>query len=106
MNETIERIKQGRFILDPDFQREFVWTIRQQSKLIETCLMRIPLPVFYMADRDDGKVIVVDGLQRLTTFQNFLDGKFKLTKYGINNEIQGRRFNELSLTLQERISGH
>ncbi len=42
------RIKQKQFILDPDFQRDFVWDAFQQSKLIESTLMRIPLPVFFL----------------------------------------------------------
>ena len=104
VNETINRIEQGRFILDPDFQREFVWDIKQQSKLIESCILRIPLPVFYVADReDDGKTIVVDGLQRLTTFKRFVDGEFKLTGLDGNSELLGKKFEDLSVRYQERI---
>jgi len=40
--------------------------------------MRIPLPVFYVAESPDGRIIVVDGLQRLTTFIRFLAGDLKL----------------------------
>jgi uncharacterized protein with ParB-like and HNH nuclease domain len=66
--DVVRRMKKGQYILDPDFQREFVWDLDKQSKLIESALMRIPLPVFYLAEQDDGRIIVVDGLQRLTTF--------------------------------------
>tara|TARA_Y100000052_G_C2951243_1_gene87345 strand:+ start:1575 stop:2378 length:804 start_codon:yes stop_codon:yes gene_type:complete len=48
VKNVVERIKNDRFKLDPDFQRAFVWTSSMQSKLIESCLMRIPLPVFYV----------------------------------------------------------
>ena len=51
--------------MDPDFQRDFIWNVDKQSKLIEFVLMRIPLPVFYLVEGDQGRMIVVDGLQRL-----------------------------------------
>jgi hypothetical protein len=63
--EVVKRIENKRYILDPDFQRDFVWPILKQSKLIESCVMRIPLPVFYVAEAKDGRIIVVDGLQRI-----------------------------------------
>ena len=64
--EAVKRIKAGRYQLDPDFQRDFVWDVKKQSRLIESCLMRIPLPVFYVAEIKNGAIAVVDGLQRLT----------------------------------------
>lgn len=107
VNEVINRINRGRYQLDPDFQRTFVWDALKQSKLIESCLMRIPLPVFYVAEAKDGRIIVVDGLQRLTTLQRFLDGKFKIDLGKLDNEshhpLNGMRFSDLAVTLQERI---
>lgn len=65
--------------LSPDFQRNFVWTdITRKSRLIESILLRIPLPVFYLSQDDDGKLQVVDGVQRLTVIKDFLENKFKL----------------------------
>ncbi len=107
VSEVVRRIESGRYNLNPDFQRVFVWTGVQQSRLIESCLMRIPLPVFYVAEAKDGQIIVVDGLQRLTTFQRFLNGSFPLN---LNNDVaqtphalHGKRFEDLPLNLQERI---
>ncbi|HKN09478.1 MAG TPA: DUF262 domain-containing protein, partial [Pseudomonadota bacterium] len=79
VNEVVKRINSNRYKLDPDFQRTFVWSIEKQSKLIESCLMRIPLPVFYVAEAKDGRIVVVDGLQRLTTLQRYLGNMFPLT---------------------------
>src|ERR1700735_1314109 len=78
IGEVVRRIRANRYDLSPDFQRDFVWSAEKQSRLIESCLMRIPLPVFYVAEAPDGRIIVVDGLQRLTTFTRFLDNEFKL----------------------------
>jgi hypothetical protein len=77
--EVVGRIEKKRYVLDPDFQRDFVWSNVKQSKLIESCVMRIPLPVFYVAEAPDGRIIVVDGLQRLTTFARYLGSQFRLT---------------------------
>lgn len=93
----------GRFILDPDFQRDFVWDIEKQSKLIESALMRIPLPVFYLAERQDGNVVVVDGLQRLSTFYSFTKGNFKLKGLSYATHLNGQFFSNLSPKLQNRI---
>src|SRR5438552_2632908 len=79
VSEVVKRIDSQRYVLDPDFQRDFVWPSPKQSKLIESCVMRIPLPVFYVAEAKDGRIIVVDGLQRLTTFARFLGNELKLT---------------------------
>ncbi|MFA0012754.1 DUF262 domain-containing protein [Vibrio lentus] len=99
VKNVVERIDNNRFKMDPDFQRAFVWTPAMQSKLIESCLMRIPLPVFYVAEDDDGRIVVVDGLQRLTTFYRYLQDGFSLRGLGIN----GKKFSELPIKLQERI---
>lgn len=109
VNEVVSRIKNGRFILNPDFQRDFVWDQKKQSRLIESCLMRIPLPVFYVAEAKDGRIIVVDGLQRLTTFKLFLNNEFAVRGIKSNSSLSeeesyvGKRFRELSVGLQERI---
>src|SRR6202166_2006288 len=79
VSEVVKRIENKRYILDPDFQRDFVWPNQKQSKLIESCVMRIPLPVFYVAEAKDGRIVVVDGLQRLTTFVRFIGNQFRLT---------------------------
>ena len=52
--------------------------MQKQSKLIESVVMRIPLPVFYLAEDEEGRMIVVDGLQRLSTFHRFLKDGHRL----------------------------
>lgn len=109
VGDVVDRIERQRYILDPDFQRDFVWLVPKQSKLIESCIMRIPLPVFYVAEATDGRIIVVDGLQRLTTFYRFMRNQFRLTGLGSSDPdakhpLEGKLFRELSVTLQERVA--
>lgn len=109
VGEVVRRIRADRYDLSPDFQREFLWPIEKQSRLIESCLMRLPLPVFYVAEAKDGRIVVVDGLQRLTTFKRFLDNEFALKFPSVEEEtprpnpLEGNRFKDLQLNLQERI---
>ena len=109
VGEVVARISKNRYILDPEFQRDFVWPTIKQSKLIESCVMRIPLPVFYVAEAPDGRIIVVDGLQRLTTFSRFLGNELRLTglvsgEQTGSHQLEGKTFGKLPLNLQERVS--
>lgn len=102
--EVIRRIKAGRYILTPDFQRDFVWDEVKQSRLVESALMRIPLPVFYLAEQKNGKIVVVDGLQRLKTFHRYLTNELSLKGLtGDGANLNGKRFEELPPGLQTRI---
>lgn len=104
VHEICRRIEQGLYVMDPDFQRDFIWKPEKQSRLIESLLMRIPLPVFYLAERDDGKVIVIDGLQRLTTISNFLKDAFALRYLDqANLPFRGKYFKDLPVKLQTRL---
>ncbi len=100
--DVLRRIKQNNYIMDPEFQRDFIWPEDKQSKLIESVLMRIPLPVFYLAEDDQGRMVVVDGLQRLSTFKRFVDNKLCLSLPG-KDELHKKRFADLSPKLQNRI---
>jgi hypothetical protein len=101
--EVCRRIDSSQYVMDPDFQRDFVWDVDRQSKLIESALLRIPLPVFYLAETQDGKVVVVDGLQRLTTFHRYLKGLFGLRGLAFAKELNGSKFKDLEPVLKNRL---
>jgi hypothetical protein len=106
VGEIVSRIKKGRYKLDPDFQRAYVWGINQQIRLIESSLMRIPLPVLYVAEDAEGRIIVVDGLQRLNTFLRYINDDFSLKNIGSDDPddlIRDKKFSQLPIYLQERI---
>lgn len=100
--DVLRRIEKGSFVMDPDFQRDFIWPEDKQCKLIESVMMRIPLPVFYLAENSKGQMIVVDGLQRLSTFQRFVNNELKL-KLPHQSELDKKYFRDLSPKLQNRI---
>lgn len=75
LDTLIKRIREGEVDLAPNFQRSDVWKPKAKSRLIESLLIRIPLPAFYMDATDDEKWLVVDGLQRLSTLKDFVINK-------------------------------
>ena len=93
--ELKRRYDRGKICIDPDFQRNDVWNTRQKSELIESVIMGIPLPLIYLAENADGRLIVVDGRQRLSTFFEFLDNKFRLRDLKILSQINGMNLTEM-----------
>lgn len=69
--EAVRKIERGVIRLNPEFQRNFVWSIEQQSRLIESILLRVPLPAFYLDSSDEEHWQVIDGFQRLSTIYRF-----------------------------------
>lgn len=90
--------------LSPDFQRNFVWNdITRKSRLIESLLLRIPLPVFYFSQDNEGRFQVVDGVQRLTVIQSYLNNEFKLRNLEYLKECEGKYFNKPNVNSKENL---
>lgn len=92
------RAKPPKLKLDPDFQRKYKWDKEgweRASRFIESCLMRIPLPACYFAEKEDGSHLVIDGVQRLTTIEKFFQDEFALEGLTTFTELEGKKFSEL-----------
>ncbi|CEI72719.1 DUF262 domain-containing protein [Romboutsia hominis] len=91
--------------LSPDFQRRYVWDNTRKSRLIESILLKIPLPVFYLSRDYDGKYQVVDGVQRLSVIKEFFSNGFKLKNLEyLTDECENRYFhNKKSESLHPRF---
>lgn len=102
----MERLENDEIELEPEFQRNRnLWTKEQQSRLIESLMLKIPIPTFYFNAKDDDKWVVIDGLQRLSTFHNFLVGKDKEKFVGLQymTDFNGLTFDELPRQYIRRI---
>ncbi len=93
-----------QLVLNPKFQRRAVWTPQSKSYLINTILLGLPLPVFFLRQNTDThskKTIreVVDGQQRLRAIFDFIDNGFPLKKTH-NEEYGGFYFSELPEEMQ------
>ncbi len=104
----IEMLEEGEIDLMPDFQRSMdLWDETQKSQLIESLLLGLPLPSFYFSiDDKTGKWLVVDGLQRLCTFKDFIVNKtLSLTGLEFLDNFEGKTYNDLSREQIRKISG-
>ena len=96
-------IQQGTLDLKPDFQRNFVWNIQKKSLLIESLMLRIPIPAFYFDEDVNGQRTVIDGMQRLSTINDFLEGKFCLKGLQYLTNCNGMYYEDLEKKYQGRI---
>jgi len=108
--ESLHRkYKSGKLDIQPDFQRHFVWDAAKSSRLIESALLEIPLPVVYLSEEAGSKESVIDGQQRLTAFFSFIDGKFpngkdfKLSGLKVFPELNKKSFKDLEEKNQDLI---
>ncbi|MBD2261067.1 DUF262 domain-containing protein [Pseudanabaena sp. FACHB-2040] len=101
----IKRIKYGEINLAPGFQRRAgIWNDIAQSRLIESVILRIPLPAFYIDASNDDRWSVVDGLQRLTALKRFvLDEELKLQGLEYFENLDRKTFSKLPRSYRRRI---
>ncbi len=110
--ELARQSSKGRLKLQPDFQRDYVWDVKKASRLIESALLGVPLPIVYFAEEDNDTKCVIDGQQRLMSFFSFMSGvfpdkrEFKLTGLNVLAELNGKTFKELSAEQQEKIENY
>jgi hypothetical protein len=97
-----EQIDNRTLILADDFQRRRVWDDAKASRLIESLLINVPIPVCYFAELNDGSYSVIDGQQRLTSIYRYLDNQFTLKSLKIRADLNGKGFDQLGV--QDRRS--
>jgi hypothetical protein len=97
------RFTDGELNLQPDFQRQFVWDKTRASRLIESVLLGVPLPIIYLAEETNGEESVIDGQQRLTSFFDFMKGDFQLVGLREREELNGLRYAELPKSDQSAL---
>lgn len=116
LDTVLRRIKQNRIRLAPSFQRNSVWDDTRKSRLIESMMLKIPLPMFYVSSDKDNNWDVVDGLQRITTIKEFILGNydsqkeeydekgFKLKKLEFWRKLNGQTYDDIPGKLYNNIA--
>lgn len=97
------RKKQQKKILVPEFQRNQVWKQQQKSRFIESLILNIPVPPFYISQDYDGNMIIVDGLQRSNAIFEFLNNKYELVGLDALPNLVGKDYSHLDEDLKARI---
>lgn len=105
IGDIIDRLENDEINLVTEFQRQAgLWDKTKQSQLIESILLRFPLPAFYFDGQDDNKWQVVDGLQRISSLKNFVvDKTLKLQGLEFLKQLDGKGFDDLPRDIQRRI---
>ncbi len=109
--ELMSLFDDGDLFITPEYQRVFRWTLFQQTRFIESVLLGIPIPPIFVAEDDNGKWEVVDGLQRISTifaFFGVLDAvpeknKTILSEGEMIKELEGKGIKDISLKLKTTI---
>lgn len=95
LKQIDDLINDGDIELLPDFQRNFIWDDTRQSRLIESIFLGLPLPSIYLSQYKDGRLTIVDGLQRIMTIRRFLKDKLRLNNLEYLDECNGKNYSQL-----------
>ncbi|MDR1608762.1 MAG: DUF262 domain-containing protein [Deltaproteobacteria bacterium] len=100
----VERFNDGAFFINPEYQRNFFWDTARKSHFIESILLECPIPIMFFSGNDDGRYDIVDGAQRASTLEEFLNDDLALSDLKILNELNGFTFKRLPPPIQRRFS--
>jgi hypothetical protein len=95
VNTLVEQWDDGTLTL-PEIQRQYVWDNARASRLIESLLLNVPIPVVYFSETEEVNYLVIDGHQRIQSIVRFLDNRFALSGLKIFGDLNGKRFHQLS----------
>lgn len=112
LETLVKKIEKQVIKLNPDYQRNHRWDDSFSSKLIESLILNIPIPLIYISqdvdvdeeiDDDVSRYSVIDGQQRLTAIYNFLKNKYPLTELEVLQELNGSYYKNLPPFLIRRL---
>lgn len=112
LETIVKKISRGIIKLNPEYQRKHRWTEEYSSKLIESLILNIPVPLIYISqdvDVDDevddevARYSVIDGQQRLTAIYNFLTNDSVLVGLEVLDDLNGLKYKELPPFLIRRL---
>lgn len=103
LRQVFDMVEDHDINLSPDFQRNVVWDAKRKSRLIESVLLRIPLPVFYFSANETGQLAVVDGLQRLTAITEFMSNDLPLHGLEYLTWLEGYTYNKGDKKLEDKL---
>lgn len=87
----------------PDYQREFVWDEERQSKLIESIILGLPIPLIFLTENNDGRLEIIDGSQRIRTLSAFLENELVLEGLEKIDLLNTLSFKDLHISRQRKF---
>ncbi|MBM7645948.1 hypothetical protein JOD45_002173 [Scopulibacillus daqui] len=111
-HNLVQRIKDGYnkvhsgIVLDPEYQREYKFSVKKESSIIESLLLDIPIPVIYLSKNTSKDIVlfnVIDGMHRLNSIYRFMNNEYALKALKILTPLEGRRFMDLPPKLRNKL---
>ncbi len=116
-NELASMVAEKELDISPDYQRLFQWSEGARSRFIESLLLEMPVPPIYMVEEEDNRKLLIDGLQRLSSYLHFrgmldaphltpavkIGDKLKLEDCDIIPELNGKTYDDLGAALQIKL---
>ncbi len=113
VDALVKRLRNGD-ILIPDFQRNYVWTISDASRFIESLLLGLPVPGIFLArEPTHNRLLVIDGQQRLKSLEFYYEGFFNPARetkrkevfrlVGVQIQFEGKTYTELPSEYQRLL---
>lgn len=103
VSTLMDYLKKGNVYI-PVFQRGYVWTDQQASRLIESLIIQCPIPVIYLSQSKDETMAVVDGNQRINSIRRFINNEFSLKGLTAYPELADTKYFELDSRIQRHIN--
>jgi len=101
ISQLLEWIKSDKINLHPPYQRNFIWSLKDQRLLIDSILKGYPLPNFFIYKKKDGTYDMVDGQQRATTISKYVKGEFANSEKKYYQDIDSTKFLSYILNVAE-----
>lgn len=118
VDSLVKRIDSGdivvpRFSWEPDqgseivgFQREYVWPRTKADRFIESLLLGLPVPGIFLVKEPSGRLLVLDGHQRLYSLHAYYQGVIRGVEYrldAVQERFQGKRYRDLDVEDRRRL---
>lgn len=99
----IEMSNPDKMFVIPEYQRNYIWKLKDKSLFIESVLLGLPIPFLFFYEREDGFTEIVDGVQRITTLYSFINNDFKLCSLKKLETLNGFYYKDLSEIIQKKF---
>lgn len=108
LEEVLKRLRDGECDIGPGVEpgqdSSGAWTATAKSRLIESILIRVPLPTFYVDGADEERWVVIDGRRRLAAIRDFvLERSFALAGLEYLTELEGQGYDDLARASRRRL---
>lgn len=98
-----EDVDANDIITNPDYQRKYVYDDKRASKLVESILLGIPIPIIYLCEEEDGTLSVIDGQQRIISFVRYMKNEYPLDKLTKLTDLNGLYYKDLEKRIQRLL---